>query len=256
MTMHCPHCREDNTATTRFCIACGAVLVESTPGGGRRRVLRPWGLLSSAPLTESPALPEMAAARKAAQRESGGGRTRRLYHWIGGLAGVVTLSGVIAYPYATQENVGIGRSAEEAFAKGTEQVVAIAEMTAVRERIPSTPPLEPPSTEQGTKAPRIADPPRPSARPAATAAEPASSVVREPIVEPVVVEAPPASVVASSRVVPVDPWQTLRDSLGACGRASGLWERATCEQRARLAHCDGHWGAVALCPVGRTDHGQ
>src|SRR5687767_9087182 len=99
MSMHCPHCRSDNASTTRFCIECGAVLVESTPGGGRRRVLRPWGLRKSAPLTESPALPEMAAARKAARRASHTPR-RPVYKIAAGIAGIVALSGVIAFPYA------------------------------------------------------------------------------------------------------------------------------------------------------------
>ena len=61
-TMHCPTCRHDNPATTRFCSACGAVLVESAPDGGRRRVLRPWGMRRTAPPTISPDMPDLADA--------------------------------------------------------------------------------------------------------------------------------------------------------------------------------------------------
>jgi hypothetical protein len=53
-----------------------------------------------------------------------------------------------------------------------------------------------------------------------------------------------------------DPWQPLREALAGCAKAQGLWERATCEQRFRLAHCDGYWGNVPLCPSGRTEFGQ
>ena len=60
--MHCPTCRHDNPATTRFCSACGAVLVESAPDGGRRRVLRPWGMRRTAPPTISPDMPDLADA--------------------------------------------------------------------------------------------------------------------------------------------------------------------------------------------------
>ena len=60
--MHCPTCRHDNPATTRFCSACGAVLVESAPDGGRRRVLRPWGMRRTAPPTISPDMPDLAEA--------------------------------------------------------------------------------------------------------------------------------------------------------------------------------------------------
>jgi hypothetical protein len=60
--MHCPTCRHDNPATTRFCRACGAVLVESAPDGGRRRVLRPWGMRRTAPPTISPDMLDLADA--------------------------------------------------------------------------------------------------------------------------------------------------------------------------------------------------
>ena len=97
--MHCPHCRLENAASTRFCTSCGAVLVESTPDGGRRRVLRPWGLGSSAPLTESPAMPDLAAAHVLA-RDGPAVRVRRLPWMLGGGIGVLAVAGMLAYPYA------------------------------------------------------------------------------------------------------------------------------------------------------------
>ena len=65
--------------------------------------------------------------------------------------------------------------------------------------------------------------------------------------------APPPPVTVA-RPAP-DRWQALRDQLGGCV-ALGLFERAMCEQRARLQHCDGYWGHVGLCPAGRTEFGQ
>ena len=255
MSMHCPHCRCDNAATTRFCIECGAVLVESTPGGGRRRVLRPWGLRSSAPLTESPALPEMAAARKAARRAAGGSRARPLYKIVAGIAGIVALSGVIAYPYTMSGEPSAARI-DELVAKTEPQVVAITDLTATKERIPSiTPDREPVEVRAPAPKPPVADPPnRVPVRPPPV--EPAPPIVHDPPApEPIVVLASSLPPPEPPRA-PADPWQPLRDALTACSRVQGLWDRATCEQRARLAACDGQWGQVALCPAGRTEFGQ
>jgi hypothetical protein len=254
--MHCPHCRCDNAATTRFCIECGAVLVESTPGGGRRRVLRPWGLRSSAPLTESPALPEMAAARKAARRASRGSR-RPLYKIAAGIAGIVALSGVIAYPYTLREELSSFRG-EEVTVKAEPQFVAIADLTAVKERLPGVTADPEPIPDAGAPAPKspasVVEPaPRAPSRPPPVELTP--SIVREPPTAEQPVEATPSPQPEPPRI-PTDPWQPLRDALNACGRVQGLWDRATCEQRARLASCDGHWGAVSLCPAGRTEFGQ
>jgi hypothetical protein len=233
------------------------VLVESTPGGGRRRVLRPWGLRSSAPLTESPALPEMAAARKAAKRASRGSR-RPLHKIAAGLAGVVALSGVIAYPYTLRDEQPSARG-EEVVSKAASQVVAIADLTAVKERIPSpvadpepTPEVVAPASKPSAQV--ATDPsPRLPARPQVVeAAQPAPETgVAEP--SPAVVPTPPVQEPART---PADPWQALRNALDACSRVQGLWDRATCEQRARLDSCDGNWGVVALCPAGRTEFGQ
>jgi hypothetical protein len=61
-------------------------------------------------------------------------------------------------------------------------------------------------------------------------------------------EAPPtpAPPPAAPSVEP-DRWQVLRAELDRC-QPLGVFERATCEQQARLVHCDSYWGHVALCP--------
>jgi hypothetical protein len=57
----------------------------------------------------------------------------------------------------------------------------------------------------------------------------------------------PAPPPAAAPSVQPDRWQVLRAELDRC-QPLGIFERATCEQQARLAHCDSFWGHVALCP--------
>ena len=220
-------------------------------------MLRPWGLRKSAPMTESPALPEMAAARKA--RRAAGSRKRPLFKVAAGVVGIVALSGVIAYPYTSIVEEPT-QSADEVAAKAPPQVVAIADMTAIKDRVVSPAleteavPVMPPVVTKPAAPPVVEPPPRASAR--VTVAEPPPAVIREtPASEAPVVPVVVARVEEPARA-PVDPWQPLRDALTACSRVQGLWDRATCEQRARLASCDGHWGLVVLCPAGRTEYGQ
>jgi hypothetical protein len=54
---------------------------------------------------------------------------------------------------------------------------------------------------------------------------------------------------------PRDPWQVMNEGLSRCAREDWVG-RATCEQRLRLQYCPEHWGLVAQCPIGPTDHGS
>jgi hypothetical protein len=67
--------------------------------------------------------------------------------------------------------------------------------------------------------------------------------------------APVAWVPSTPQPVP-DRWQPLRSALAQCGTANGLIARAMCEQEARLTHCEGYWGLVAVCPTTRSEYGQ
>ena len=248
--MHCPNCRSDNPATTRFCTACGAVLVESTKTGGRRRVLRPWGLRSAAPPTESPAMPEIVAAVQRGRRPL----SRRLDLRFAAGTLCVVLAGSFLFPYA--------RALEGVRADVVEHappplVVATTATHAARETTVASPPLVEP----------VATAVKPRAAPKAQVAPPREAPAREPMPEipnlpvaattadPVVAAAhePSPTVVAPS--APTDPLATLRSALARCGQRAGVFERATCEQGARLAHCDSYWGHTPLCPT-RSDHVQ
>ena len=46
---------------------------------------------------------------------------------------------------------------------------------------------------------------------------------------------------------PPDRWQTMSDALARCASEGGF-SGFICDQRVRLASCDGYWGRVAQCP--------
>jgi hypothetical protein len=255
--MHCPNCRHDNSATTRFCIECGAVLVESTASGGRRRVLRPWGLRSAAPPTESPAMPEIVAA---VQRAAGRPFRRRVGLRFAAGFGVVVLAGTFLYPYARAfESV---REPDATSASNPAPViVTMTAVHAVRETSMASPPLvEPVPATPRIVSTKVISPPKEPARepPRSPGGGEATAVAVTPLPdrEPIVAAAPPAVVAPAPVSVPVDRWAPLRSALQRCGERSGLFERATCEEGARIAHCEGFWGEAALCPLRRSDYGQ
>lgn len=245
--MHCPNCRHDNALTTRFCTSCGAVLVESTPDGRRRRVLRPWGLGRSAPPTVSPDMPELvAAARGDARRLS-----RRLDVKFAAGTVVVAVAGTFLYPYART----LDAPPVEQVAPAEPAVVTTTSSYAVRETVVASPPLVEPVKPKTTTLVTVT--PREHRDNATTARSPSAPAM--PVrLEPIVAAGPVPMVVAQAAPIasPRDRWQPLKDALARCASRSGLLERATCEQGARIAHCDGAWGEAALCPAGRTDFGQ
>ena len=59
-----------------------------------------------------------------------------------------------------------------------------------------------------------------------------------PVLPPPVPAAPP----------PPDRWQSLQSELARCGQEGGFGG-FICDQRARLAACEGYWGRVAQCPL-------
>lgn len=261
--MHCPNCREDNAPSTRFCTSCGAVLVEEAPGGGRRRVLRPWGLHNSAPLTISPDLPDLDLSPIVAER--------RAWRMDLGLAGAVVAVVVLVaalHPW-------LRRAEAEPTSRVDERMVGAPVAMSV-----ATPPV---MHETRLAAPALVERApasvRPDAVPAKTAVSPPANAAPSrgsgarglPAV-PVTyamsprealtgdghgVDAPEVPAPAAVNAPPAEPdrWQVLRSELDRC-QPLGIFERATCEQRARLAHCDSYWGHVALCPSQRAESGR
>jgi len=57
---------------------------------------------------------------------------------------------------------------------------------------------------------------------------------------------PPAAVPPAPP--PPDRWQTMSDALTRCASEGGF-SGFICDQRVRLASCDGYWGRVAQCPT-------
>lgn len=260
--MHCPHCRLENAATTRFCTSCGAVLVESTSDGGRRRVLRPWGLRSIAPLTESPAMPEVAAAHVAAQDGNSRPPGRRLDLVFAVGVAVAAVAGMLAYPYANADE-----SRTVAYAPGVtiESTVDLPAVSAVRETRLTAPPLAEPRQGQASRTPPVL---KPRAAPAAASesrdASSRAGASRGELAMPVAYPAAARDLILGDGqsvdpsvpmqiAEPMDRWQPLRDALAACAAQSGVLARAVCEERARIAGCDSYWGHVALCPAARSD---
>jgi hypothetical protein len=261
--MHCPTCRHDNPATTRFCSACGAVLVESAPDGGRRRVLRPWGMRRTAPPTISPDMPDLADAG-IPDRGTRLDPTVRFDFWIvGGL--VVVLVAVALVNGATRSGRTAAQDASAQVAAGLAAYVSATTPVIVQEADLKAPPLVDVSLAAAQTPPM-------KPRVATAAPLPARDLARGPVAVPVIFavqpgeavvdagrsEAPaPPAVLAQALPPPVsDRWQPLRSALAHCGSVNGPIGRAMCEQEARLAHCEGFWGLVAVCPITRSEYGQ
>lgn len=224
-------------------------------------MLRPWGLGSSAPLTESPAMPDLAAAYVLA-RDGPVVRGRRLPWMLIGGIGVLAVAGMLAYPYAQADEprsvstaplVPIDPPQPSRVAAETKLMApALIEpvLGAVsRKAAPSKPVAA--AVGPGDALPRIASAPRDLAVAVAYPISLRDVVVGDGRGVNAGVEAPATAPVAAAE--PPDRWQTLANALAACGTESGVFARTMCEQRARIAGCDSHWGEVALCPQSRTD---
>lgn len=255
--MNCPNCRHDNPSTTRFCTNCGGVLVENTPDGRRRRVLRPWGM-GHAPLTESPAMPEITAALTARAKHT---RRPSSARFAGGTV-VVAMGAMLLYPYARA--IDAPQEADEPMTRT--HVIPMAQAKtpeAHRLSVPEMHPLPQAFTFSMRFSESVTTPPRrenrarvrqkPEALPAPTVPAPVEPAREVAVHQPPALAVPPP--VPSSPPV-ADRWQALQETLSRCSAADGVFRRAMCEQGARLAHCDGYWGAVEHCPAGRTEYGQ
>jgi hypothetical protein len=245
--MHCPTCRHDNASTTRFCTACGAVLVESVRGVGRRRVLRPWGLRRAAPATTSPDMPELAAMHRGIARRSGWPARKLGVFLVGGIA-VTAVAGTLVYPYAAPH--------EEVPRRADPPIVLL-------EIAPAPPPVQetvlraPPLVELNVparKESRQRHVVRETSPPAPAEAPPPTPDIATP--PPAAVEPAPPAPVTPPPAAPVDRFDPLRNALRSCAARDGVFERATCEQRARIDHCAGYWDQAPLCPSGRREHTQ
>jgi hypothetical protein len=261
--MHCPTCRHDNPATTRFCRACGAVLVESAPDGGRRRVLRPWGMQRTAPPTISPDMLDLAPAGVPARVAHRDPAFRLDFRVVGVV--VAALVAAVWINGNARPDGGATHYVDASVDAGSPVYVSATAPPIVQEARLEAPPLldAPPATTQPSAATR---------RVAAIAALPVRARADGANAIPVIVAAAsreseldddrgevPASPVARVPPMPspaADRWQSLRGALAQCGAVNGAIGRAMCEQEARLAHCDGYWGLVSACPTTRSEFGQ
>jgi hypothetical protein len=184
------------------------------------------------------------------------------------LLGVAAIAALVGAAYVTAREFAGGRTATPVEASAhVVQPPAIDPMTLVGAAPAALP--APPTLPELTSSPPV----RPSARPATpvrTASLPAYSLsnpneARAP--EPPVAAAaqyppldsfgplaeapkppPPPVVVARAAPPTPDRWQMMSDALSRCaseGDSSGF----ICDQRVRLASCDGYWGRVAQCPT-------
>ncbi|HEX4883634.1 MAG TPA: zinc ribbon domain-containing protein, partial [Casimicrobiaceae bacterium] len=207
--MHCPTCREENAPTTRFCTSCGAVLVEEAPGGGRRRVLRPWGLRRSAPPTVSPDFPDVTGggvARPATGPARAAGPALRVDLWLSGAVVAVLSAVAVLHPgLQASESRPAPLNAETLVAAPAVVTIPLAPVVAEAR-------LASPALVEATR-PKESEPKREPAAPVRRSREP---VVAVAIYAPAAVPVPePVAVAAAAPVAPMparppaDRWQGL-----------------------------------------------
>ena len=237
--------------------------MESAPDGGRRRVLRPWGIHRTAPPTISPDMPDLADAGMLTRGTRLDPAVRVDFWIVGGL--VVALVAVALINGTMRSGRNAPHAASAPVAAGSAAYVAATTPPIVQEAHLKAPPLLDVSSAT-TQPPRVA-PHVTSAAPV-----PARGPARGTVAIPVVLAAQsvetasddgrgeaPALPVAPVQAPPPpasDRWQPLRSALAQCGSVNGAIGRAVCEQQARLAHCEGFWGLVAVCPTTRSEYGQ
>lgn len=276
--MLCAYCRHENPRSSRFCVGCGAVLVESGKDGRPRRVLRPWGLLRQAPLTVTPSMPDVAEARAAHLGARNAPRGARHIVFASAAAAVVA---AVAFAYSGPVPVDAGLTAAASLTHSAplqaSEPVHVLTPTRLAVEVPvSAPPLsEPPPNAQRNERERSRHAAEATRRASADARDDARRMAQRAATEPatyVVAAVERAAVITDGQGVPdapsaapetpappapppVDRWATLRSALASCESEGGVFARATCEERARLENCVHYWGHHALCPV-RGSSGQ
>lgn len=226
-------------------------------------MLRPWGMRRTAPPTISPDMPDLADAAIPTRGTRLDPAVRFDFWIVGGL--VVVLVAVALVNGATRSSRNAAHDASAQVAAGSAAYVSATTPAIVQEARLKAPPLVDVSTA-ATQAPPV------TPRVTTAAPLPARGPARGPVAIPVVLaaqpgeavvdvgrgEAPPPPVAPVQALPPPvsDRWQPLKSALAQCGSVNGAIGRAMCEQEARLAHCEGFWGLVAVCPTTRSEYGQ
>jgi hypothetical protein len=157
---------------------------------------------------------------------------------------------LVAQPASPEPTPVIAAAAAEPMSARLPALASVPELT-------SSPPV-PPNARPGSPTSVItalAHPPAPRSTHETRAPEPARAAdavyppvdsfgplaeASKPMPTPPLAAAPPAP-------PPPDRWQTMSDALTRCASEGGF-SGFICDQRVRLASCEGYWGRVAQCP--------
>jgi hypothetical protein len=253
--MKCSVCGSKSNADARFCANCGAKL----NSGAQTLFKTP---VSSPSAAAASPLPDAGVGASVTPK------AMDLVPLLLGLAAFVVV-GYFAYralmpatstPGSTTEPLPPTARPAEAVQSGTEASPTAAEPAkseTARPQANGAATAEPPAvvakgavTDEPTPAAKAPARPKPSTKTAAPKRPPVAANAPVP---------PAMSVAALEPVAPVPPpapakpdrIAQLSDALARCV-GMDLIQRAVCEQRARLQHCEGYWGQVAQCPGGRA----
>ncbi len=244
--MKCSVCGSESNADARFCANCGAKV---NPGAET---------LFKTPVSPPPAA--AAPVSDAGADASAAPRATNLVPVLLVLAALVVV-GYFAYraqmPEASPRESTAAEPAAPRTAPSAEAVQSGSRANpsaseSAKSETAGAPPPRPATTEPPAAVSRASAPARPKAptrtaapkRPAVETNAPAPPAMAVAIPEPVA-PAPPAPPPKPERIV------QLNDALARCV-GQDLIQRAVCEQRARLQHCEGYWGQVPQCPGGRA----
>ena len=115
---------------------------------------------------------------------------------------------------------------------------------------PSAPPEKLAAAPAPEKARTVA-----KAEPPKTATRPPPAKAASPAPEPPKALAAAPAAPDPAEAAKSDRWDQMKAEMAQCSSGS-LIPRIQCEQRIRVRYCEGYWGSVPACPLGRTDHGN